>query len=102
MHNHCYLFIFQEDIAVIFQAADKDNSGTLTIEEFKDVIEDIIIRYPQVELYLKNKHLLDVTDLLKDVDGNDGGGGVDIEGFKSALSHVDKQTKNLPATAQVS
>ncbi|KAK6141122.1 hypothetical protein DH2020_025129 [Rehmannia glutinosa] len=33
-----------EDIAEIFKAADKDNSGTLTIEEFQDVIEDIVIR----------------------------------------------------------
>ncbi|KAL0362327.1 UNVERIFIED_CONTAM: External alternative NAD(P)H-ubiquinone oxidoreductase B1, mitochondrial [Sesamum calycinum] len=89
-----------EDISAIFAAADKDNSGTLTIEEFKDVVEDIIIRYPQVELYLKNKNLFDVTDLLKDAEGNDRE-EVDIEGFKLALSHVDKQMKSLPATAQV-
>ncbi|KAG8386910.1 hypothetical protein BUALT_Bualt03G0197900 [Buddleja alternifolia] len=88
-----------EDISAIFKAADKDDSGTLTVEEFQDVIEDIIIRYPQVELFLKSKHLLDVTDLLKDVGGNDK--EVDIEGFKLALSHADKQTKSLPATAQV-
>ncbi|KAK4409299.1 External alternative NAD(P)H-ubiquinone oxidoreductase B1, mitochondrial, partial [Sesamum angolense] len=90
----------REDISAIFAAADKDNSGTLTIEEFKDVVEDIIIRYPQVELYLKNKNLFDVTDLLKDAEGNDRE-EVDIEGFKLALSHVDKQMKSLPATAQV-
>ncbi|KAL0400008.1 UNVERIFIED_CONTAM: External alternative NAD(P)H-ubiquinone oxidoreductase B1, mitochondrial [Sesamum radiatum] len=89
-----------EDISAIFAAADKDNSGTLTIEEFKDVVEDIIIRYPQVELYLKNKNLFDVTDLLKDADGNERE-EVDVEGFKLALSHVDKQMKSLPATAQV-
>ncbi|KAL7086855.1 hypothetical protein ACP275_13G028000 [Erythranthe tilingii] len=89
-----------EDISTIFEAADKDNSGTLTVEEFKEVIEDIIIRYPQVELYLKNKHLFDVTDLLKDVNGKDRE-EVDIEGFKLALSNVDKQMKSLPATAQV-
>ncbi|CAA0816192.1 External alternative NAD(P)H-ubiquinone oxidoreductase B1- mitochondrial [Striga hermonthica] len=90
----------REDITAIFQAADKDNSGTLTVEEFKDVVADIIIRYPQVELYLKHKHLFDVTDLLKDPDGNERD-EVDIEGFKLALSLVDKQTKSLPATAQV-
>ncbi|KAK6142509.1 hypothetical protein DH2020_022857 [Rehmannia glutinosa] len=89
-----------EDIAEIFKAADKDNSGTLTIEEFQDVIEDIVIRYPQVELYLKSKHLFEVSDLLKDMYGNDRE-EVDIEGFKLALSLVDKQTKSLPATAQV-
>ncbi|XP_051125728.1 external alternative NAD(P)H-ubiquinone oxidoreductase B1, mitochondrial-like isoform X1 [Andrographis paniculata] len=89
-----------EDISVIFKAADKDSSGTLTIEEFKDVIEDIMIRYPQVELYLKNKHLFDVTDLMKDMNGSDKT-EIDVESFKLALSQVDKQTKNLPATAQV-
>ncbi|CAA3010260.1 external alternative NAD(P)H-ubiquinone oxidoreductase B1, mitochondrial, partial [Olea europaea subsp. europaea] len=90
----------QEDISKIFKAVDKDNSGTLTIEEFQDVIEDVIIRYPQVELYLKSKHLFDVIDLLRDIDGNDRL-EVDIEGFKLALSHVDTQMKSLPATAQV-
>ncbi|XWS68581.1 hypothetical protein CRYUN_Cryun04dG0102600 [Craigia yunnanensis] len=89
-----------EDIATIFKAADKDNSGLLTIKEFKDVKYDILERYPQVEHYLKSKHLSDVTDLLKDPGGNDRD-EVDIEGFKSALSHVDSQMKNLPATAQV-
>lgn len=77
-----------------------DKSGTLTIKEFKDVMDDIIIRYPQVELYLKNQHLGDVTDLFKDSEGNYRP-EVDIEQFKLALSHVDSQTKNLPATAQV-
>lgn len=93
--------MFQEDIAEIFKVADKDNSGTLTIEEFKDVIEDIAIRYPQVELYLQNNHLSDITDLLKDANGNERE-EVDIEEFKLALSNVDKQMKSLPATAQVS
>ncbi|VFQ93821.1 unnamed protein product [Cuscuta campestris] len=89
-----------EDITTIFKAADKDNSGTLTNKEFEDVIEDIIIRYPQVELYVKNKHLLEVVDLLQDDEGNKQG-EIDIEGFKLALSHVDSQMKSLPATAQV-
>ncbi|XP_059661996.1 external alternative NAD(P)H-ubiquinone oxidoreductase B1, mitochondrial-like [Cornus florida] len=89
-----------EDILNIFKAADIDNSGTLTIEEFKNVIEDILIRYPQVEHYLKSQHLSDVTDLLKALKGNDRD-GVDIEGFKAALCHVDSQLKSFPATAQV-
>lgn len=93
----------QEDISSIFTIADKDNSGTLTVKEFQDIIEDIIIRYPQVELYLKSKHLRNVVDLLKDSGGDDKNDSIelDIEGFKSALSHVDSQMKSLPATAQV-
>ncbi|KAB1209965.1 External alternative NAD(P)H-ubiquinone oxidoreductase B1, mitochondrial [Morella rubra] len=90
----------KEDISSIFKAADKDNSGTLTVEEFQDVIDDILIRYPQLELYLKSQHLSDVADLLKDPQGNKMK-NVDIEGFKLALSQVDSQMKSLPATAQV-
>ncbi|KAI9086832.1 hypothetical protein K1719_031426 [Acacia pycnantha] len=89
-----------DDISNIFKAADKDNSGTLTIKEFKDLMDDIILRYPQVELYLKSKHMLDVADLWKDPQGKERE-EIDIEGFKSALCHVDSQMKSLPATAQV-
>ncbi|XXG70397.1 hypothetical protein AAC387_Pa06g3168 [Persea americana] len=92
-----------EDISSIFTIADKDNSGTLTVKEFQDIIEDIVIRYPQVELYFKSKHLRNVVDLLRDSGGDDKKDSIelDIEGFKSALSHVDSQMKSLPATAQV-
>ncbi|KAI4334024.1 hypothetical protein L6164_018764 [Bauhinia variegata] len=89
-----------DDISTIFKAADKDNSGTLTIQEFREVLDDIIVRYPQVEHYLKSQHFLDVADLWKDQQGNERE-EVDIEGFKQALSHVDAQLKSLPATAQV-
>ncbi|KAF9588344.1 hypothetical protein IFM89_008774 [Coptis chinensis] len=92
--------IGQEDISKIFSVADKDNSGTLNVKEFQDVIEDILVRYPQVGLYLKSNHLHSVTDLLKDPQGHESK-EIDIEGFKLALSHVDSQMKSLPATAQV-
>lgn len=63
-------------------------------------MDDIVLRYPQVELYLKSKHMLDVADLWKDAQGKERE-AIDIEGFKSALRHVDSQMKSLPATAQV-
>lgn len=53
-----------------------------------------------MELYLKSKHLQDVTDLWKDLDGSDKK-EVNVEEFKLALSQVDSQMKSLPATAQV-
>ncbi|XP_061346706.1 external alternative NAD(P)H-ubiquinone oxidoreductase B1, mitochondrial-like [Gastrolobium bilobum] len=89
-----------DDISAIFEAADKDNSGTLTVEEFEDVMDDIILTYPQVELYIKSQHLLDLTVLWKDSQGNDRK-EIDIEGLKLALCQVDSQMKSLPATAQV-
>lgn len=94
---------FQEDISAIFKVADKDNSGTLTVEEIQDVLEDIYARYPQVELYLKTKHMSDFLDLLKDAKGDAAKASVEIniEQFKEALADVDSQVKTLPATAQV-
>lgn len=94
----------QEDIAAIFRKADKDNSGTLTVTEFQEVLNDICERYPQMELYLRSKQMHNLVDLLKDSKVNDVKESleVSIEEFKSALSQVDSQVKNLPATAQVS
>lgn len=95
--------VFQDDISEIFKVADKDNSGTLTVKEIRDVLEDICIRYPQVELYLKSKQMSDIVDLLKDAKGNSSKESIElnIEEFKKALADVDLQVKNLPATAQV-
>lgn len=96
-------FCDQEDISAIFSKADKKKSGSLTVEDFKEVIKDIVERYPQVELYLKKKQLKNFAELLKSSEG-DAQKTVteyDIEKFKSALAEVDTQMKNLPPTAQV-
>lgn len=91
-----------EDISAIFNKADKDNSGTLTVKEFKAALSDICERYPQVELYLKNKKMRNIVDLMKEAKGGASKETeVNIEEFKAALSQVDSQMKNLPATAQV-
>eukprot|EP00256_Glycine_max_P035727 XP_006582334.1 external alternative NAD(P)H-ubiquinone oxidoreductase B3, mitochondrial [Glycine max] len=88
-----------EDIAVIFSKADKNNSGKLDLQEFKEVVGDIIDRYPQVDIYLKKNQMKDMASLLKK--SQESNIIVDIEYFKEALSKVDSQMKNLPATAQV-
>ncbi|CAA2938451.1 external alternative NAD(P)H-ubiquinone oxidoreductase B3, mitochondrial-like [Olea europaea subsp. europaea] len=87
-----------EDIAAIFSKADTKNTGRLKVEDFKEVINDVSERYPQVEIYLKKKQLKNFVQLLKNSQGDDE---LDIEKFKAALSEVDSQTKNLPPTAQV-
>ncbi|KAI0486590.1 hypothetical protein KFK09_029338 [Dendrobium nobile] len=78
---------FMEDILSIFRVADKDNSGTLTVKEIKDVLEDIE-RYPKVALYLKTKQMKDFLDLLEESEGDVMKESVeqDIERFKKALS----------------
>ncbi|KAJ8434117.1 hypothetical protein Cgig2_024235 [Carnegiea gigantea] len=93
----------QEDIGDIFKKADKDNSGTLTVKEMQAVVDDILERYPQIELYLKSRQMKSIVDLMKDAkeDAKKESIELDIEEFKSALSEVDSQMKNLPATAQV-
>lgn len=93
----------QEDIAVIFCKADKDKSGTLALQEFQEVVDDICERYPQVEIYLKKKQMKNFAALLKKTqsDAQKQSTELDIESFKSLLSEVDSQMKNLPATAQV-
>lgn len=91
-------YTFQEDISIIFSKADKNNSGNLRVEDFKEVIQDICERYPQVELYLKKKQLKNFNALLK---GSEEVAEINIEKFKKLLAEVDSQMKNLPATAQV-
>ncbi|KAE9620663.1 hypothetical protein Lal_00019726 [Lupinus albus] len=88
-----------EDIAAIFSKADKDNNGRLDLKEFREVVGDIIERYPQVEIYLKKNLMKEVAALLQKYE--DSSLTADIEYFKDALSKVDSQMKNLPATAQV-
>lgn len=68
------------------------------MDDFKEVVNDIIERYPQVELYLKKKQLKSFVQLLKNSQPDEE---LDIEKFKAALSEVDSEMKNLPATAQV-
>jgi NADH:ubiquinone reductase (non-electrogenic) len=94
----------QEDISEIFRVADKDKSGTLTVKEIQDILEDIYVRYPQVKLYMKSKQMNGIADLVKAGNGDTEKQSVElsIEEFKKALSLVDSQVKNLPATAQVS
>lgn len=67
------------------------------------MIKDICQRYPQVELYLKTKKIRDIVDLMKKHKGDIAKEAIslNIEEFKAALSEVDSQMKNLPATAQV-
>ncbi|KAF3327588.1 external alternative NAD(P)H-ubiquinone oxidoreductase B2 [Carex littledalei] len=92
-----------EDVSAIFKVADKDNSGTLTIKEIQDVLDDICVRYPQVELYMKSKQMSDIRAFIADAQGDEKKESIElsIEEFKKALANVDSQVKFLPATAQV-
>ena len=73
------------------------------MKEMQDVVDDILERYPQIELYLKNRHMKSITDLMTDAKGDAKKEAVElnIEELRAAFSQVDSQMKNLPATAQV-
>lgn len=72
------------------------------MEDFNEVIKDIIERYPQVEIHLKSKKLKNFVQLLETHQGESAKQTtLDIEKFKSALSEVDTKMKSLPPTAQV-
>ncbi|KAJ7527404.1 hypothetical protein O6H91_16G052800 [Diphasiastrum complanatum] len=92
-----------EDIEEIFKLADTDKSGTLSIKEFKDSMEQIKERYPQIDSYLKAKHSNDVLALLEEKLPRGKGSDAElcIEDLKKALCKVDSQLKIFPATAQV-
>ncbi|XP_058730902.1 external alternative NAD(P)H-ubiquinone oxidoreductase B2, mitochondrial-like [Vicia villosa] len=92
-----------EDIVAIFKKTDADNSGTITLKEFQAVMDDIFERYPQVELFLKNKQMRGIADLLEESKGDVEKESIEIniEELKTALLNVDSQMKFLPATAQV-
>ncbi|KAL8497469.1 hypothetical protein ACS0TY_020971 [Phlomoides rotata] len=87
-----------EDISDIFRKADKKKTGRLKAADFKEVINDITVRYPQVKVHLQKKQLSNFFQLLQSAQGDDE---LDIEKFKLALSEVDSQMKLLPPTAQV-
>ncbi|KAL9266282.1 External alternative NAD(P)H-ubiquinone oxidoreductase B3, mitochondrial-like protein [Drosera capensis] len=96
-------FMLWEDIAEIFNKADKEKRGKLNLKDFKALVEDICERYPHVEIYMKKKQVKNIIKLLKtntESNGDKQASEIDIEQFKVALAEVDSQ-KNLPATAQV-
>ena len=101
--SETYCWMLQEDVAFIFKLADVDNSGTLTAKEFRDAIELLRSRYPQIDIYLQRQHMKDVLRIIDNNTGSDDKSEVllDIEEFKKSLVKVDSQMKALPATAQV-
>ncbi|KAJ0630775.1 putative NADH:ubiquinone reductase (non-electrogenic) [Helianthus annuus] len=92
-----------EDISSIFSKADKNKSGKLNVGDFAEVINNIIERYPQVELHLKSKKLKNFVELLQSNqdDAAKKATQLDIEKFKKALFEVDTKMKSLPPTAHV-
>jgi NADH:ubiquinone reductase (non-electrogenic) len=92
-----------EDIAYIFKQADKDNNGLLSAAEFVETMEEVRLRYPQIDLYMDHKHMKGVIGLLDEAlnSGDQHNTQLDLEHFSAAMSKVDSLMKCMPATAQV-
>jgi NADH dehydrogenase len=83
----------------LFQVADVDQNGTLSLEEFLSLSEYLSKKYPQIEVYLKlvgkkAKKLFDSVDKA-------GKGYLNFVEFESLLRDIDRMVRPLPATAQV-
>lgn len=79
-----------EDVAYLFKLADKDNSGTLSAEEFVETMEQVRQRYPQIDIYMDRQQMKGVLGLLADaLSGHQSSSmALDIEHFKQAISKV--------------
>ncbi len=79
-----------EDVGYLFKLADKNNSGTLTTEEFVETIEKVRQRYPQIDIYMERQHMKGVLGLLSDAtkDGEHSAVQLDIQNFKQAIAKV--------------
>ncbi|CAE7213959.1 para [Symbiodinium natans] len=58
------------DLRTMFQALDEDGSGTLTREEFTDVLDDVMFIRHMKKLDIDLEELPDIFDILDDGDGN--------------------------------
>jgi NADH:ubiquinone reductase (non-electrogenic) len=79
-----------EDIAYIFKQADKDNNSLLSAAEFVETMEEVRLRYPQIDLYMDHKHMKGVIGLLDEAlnSGDQDNAQLDLEHFSAAMSKV--------------
>ncbi|KAK9728397.1 hypothetical protein K7432_001111 [Basidiobolus ranarum] len=78
-----------------FEAADKNNSGTIDFDEFCDMTQEMSKKYPTTRTHLQRLH-----DLFEEYD-EDHSGELDLDELKKLLQYVDSKLTSLPATAQV-
>ncbi|CAN0914850.1 External alternative NAD(P)H-ubiquinone oxidoreductase B4, mitochondrial, partial [Linum grandiflorum] len=90
-----------EDVPAIFNTVDKNKAGSLDPADFKEFINDIYERYPQVKKYMEKNKLKNFEALLKNANQELDKKTIDIEALKKALSEADSQVSFLPPTAQV-
>lgn len=77
-----------EDIADLFKLADKDGDGYLSVSEFVDTMDNVRMRYPQIDLYMERQHMEGVVGLLNDALKKEKNVKLDLEHFSEAICKV--------------
>lgn len=77
-----------EDISYLFKLADVDNDGYLSVTEFVNTMENVKVRYPQIELYMERQHMKGVVGLLEKAMQSGKESKLDLEHFSDAICKV--------------
>lgn len=77
-----------EDIAYLFKLADKNGDGTLSVSEFVDTMNNVRVRYPQIDLYMERQHMKGVVGLLNDAIKKEKDLKLDLDHFSEAICKV--------------
>lgn len=88
------------DVTELFNKADFDKDGSLSLDEFKVIMEAAKKLYPQVTLHLSTEYNESLKQAFETADAN-GDGRLCAGEFKKFLGDIDGELKSLPATAQV-
>ena len=89
-----------ESVDEWFQKADKNADGTLTMEEFTDIMEEAKRKHPQVSSYFSTAWQKSLKKAFNEVD-KDGNKRLNMHEFREVLKKVDSKLRSYPATAQV-
>ena len=77
-----------EDISYIFKLADRDGDGYLNVAEFVETMENVKVRYPQIEHYMERQHMKGVLGLLNDAMTKGKDLKLDLDHFSEAICKV--------------
>jgi uncharacterized protein YggL (DUF469 family) len=79
----------------IFNEADINKDGVLSLDEFTNIINKYKRKYPQLEEYSKR-----IKKSFEDADKNKDQ-KLSLDEFQLLIKNIDEKLKSLPATAQV-
>eukprot|EP00794_Sanderia_malayensis_P018959 gene18959-20865_t len=101
-----------DEVHHLFNLADANKDGSLSLEEFQAAMENARTKFPQVALHLEKafeqsksipevSDIHDVIDITFDAADANQDDRLSMEEFSNFLALVDQELKSLPATAQV-